>query len=136
MARALDHGSCLVALADGEVAGLVCHTVNRAGWVGPIAVTADQRGRGIGRALLGAACADLRAAGLPDVQIITPTPMEFFARSAGASVSRVFRTFVRARAVRTGVSDTGLGPLRERTRPPAAEPSIAAGRGAGGSRSR
>jgi N-acetylglutamate synthase-like GNAT family acetyltransferase len=60
-------------------------------------VSSDLRRRGIGRALLGAACADLRAAGLPDVQIATPTPVEFFTRSAGASVSRVFWRLTRAR---------------------------------------
>jgi GNAT superfamily N-acetyltransferase len=95
--RALDHGCCLVALAEAEIAGLVCHSVNRAGWIGPLAVSAHQRRRGIGRALLGAACADLGAAGLPDVQITTPTPVEFYARSAGASVSRVFWQLRRVR---------------------------------------
>jgi mycothiol synthase len=97
--RALDHGSCLAAWTDEGIAGLVCHSINRVGWIGPLAVGADQRRRGIGRALLGAACADLRAAGLPDVQIATATPVEFFARSAGASVSRVFWRLTRSRPV-------------------------------------
>jgi mycothiol synthase len=97
VARSVEHGSCLVAVKRGEIAGLVCHSVNRTGWVGPIAVAADQRGRGIGRALLGATCRDLRAAGLADVQISPSAPIEFFARSAGASVSRVFRCYVNTR---------------------------------------
>jgi GNAT superfamily N-acetyltransferase len=96
--RAVDHGSCFVASADGRVLGLICHSVNRAGWVGPVGVSADKRGRGVGRALLGAACRDLRDAGLPDVYISPPEPLEFFVRSAGASVSRVFCRLARARS--------------------------------------
>lgn len=103
VSRSVEHGSCLVALDRGEIAGLVCHSVNRTGWVGPIAVAVDQRRRGIGRALLGATCRDLRAAGLADVQISPSTPMEFFARSAGASVSRVFQSYVKDRP--TGGAD-------------------------------
>jgi GNAT superfamily N-acetyltransferase len=97
VSRSVEHGSCLVALDHGEIAGLVCHSVNRTGWVGPIAVAVNQRRRGIGRALLGAACRDLRAAGLPDAQISPSMPIGFFARSAGASVSRVFQSYVKDR---------------------------------------
>jgi predicted N-acetyltransferase YhbS len=98
--RALEHGSCLLAVegkANGEIVGLVCHSVNRTGWLGPIVVAPDRRRRGIGQAMLSAACVDLRAAGQADVVIATPTPVEFFARSAGASVSRVFQCFEKER---------------------------------------
>src|SRR5579859_3091574 len=97
VARAVDNGSCFVAITDRDVAGVVCHSVSRTGWIGPLGVGPDHRRKGIGRALLGAACGDLRAAGLPDVQIATPAPIEFFARAAGASVSRVFRRVARGR---------------------------------------
>ena len=51
--RALEHGSCLVAvLDDGRVAGVGCHSVNRAGWVGPLLTDPAHRAVGIGRALL------------------------------------------------------------------------------------
>lgn len=106
--RAVEHGSCLLALERGEIAGLVCHSVNRTGWLGPITVAAGRRGTGIGRALLSAACMDLRAAGQADVPIASPTPIGFFARSAGASVSRVFQCYVKAeRAPGLGVDLKG-----------------------------
>ncbi len=100
--RAVEHGCCLLAVTGEVIAGVACHSVNRAGWIGPLAVTPEHRRRGIGRALLGAACADLREAGWPDVQISPSSPLEFFARSAGASVSRVFVSFVRSRPDRDG----------------------------------
>jgi mycothiol synthase len=101
--RAVEHGSCLLSVASGaageahDVAGLVCHSVNRTAWLGPIAVAPGYRRLGIGRSLLSAACADLRAAGHADVTVATPTPVGFFARTAGASVSRVFQCFQKPR---------------------------------------
>jgi ribosomal protein S18 acetylase RimI-like enzyme len=56
------------------------------------------RRAGVGHALLGAACRDLMAAGFRDVEIAWIGPIGFYA-SAGASVSRVFRT-ARKRLVR------------------------------------
>jgi GNAT superfamily N-acetyltransferase len=129
--RAVEHGSCLLALERGEIAGLVCHSVNRTGWLGPITVAPARRGTGIGRALLSAACIDLRAAGHADVQIATPAPIGFFARSAGASVSRVFHCYVKAERA-SGRGD----PLKGSTLPACVAPSSVADRATGGSRSR
>jgi predicted N-acetyltransferase YhbS len=98
IARAVEHGSCLLAVEAGDDAaapvGLACHSVNRVGWIGPVLVAQPWRRQGVGAAVLSAACADLRGAGHPDSQIAWAEPIEFYARSAGASVSRVYRHMV------------------------------------------
>jgi ribosomal protein S18 acetylase RimI-like enzyme len=54
-----------------------------------------QQGRGIGTAMLSAACRDLRAAGYADAEIAWVSTVAFYGKAAGASVSRVFRTMVK-----------------------------------------
>jgi hypothetical protein len=49
----------------------------------------------VGAALLSAACRDLRAAGHADAEIAWVGPVGFYAKAAGATVSRVFRTLVK-----------------------------------------
>lgn len=94
--RAIEHASCLVARDDaGAVLGFCCHSVNRGGWVGPMATDPERQGRGVGGALLSAACRDLRAAGHADAEIAWVGPVGFYAKTAGAAVSRVFRTVVK-----------------------------------------
>ncbi len=46
--RAIDHGSCHVAIGDEEIRGFVCHSVNRLGWLGPMGTDPTRRGRGRG----------------------------------------------------------------------------------------
>jgi GNAT superfamily N-acetyltransferase len=90
--RAIEQGSCLAAwAAGGEPVGFACHSVNRAGWFGPTGTDPACRGRGLGAALLGEACRDLMAAGHREVEIAWVGPIAFYAKAAGASVSRVFR---------------------------------------------
>jgi GNAT superfamily N-acetyltransferase len=94
--RAVEHASCLIATeADGAVVGFCCHSVNRAAWLGPMATLPARQGSGVGSALLSAACRDLREAGHPDAEIAWVGPVGFYARTAGASVSRVFRSLVK-----------------------------------------
>ncbi|MEY2478998.1 MAG: hypothetical protein QOG87_4313 [Actinomycetota bacterium] len=95
--RGIEHAACLLARVGdtGEVAGFCCHSVNRAGWVGPMATDPRRQGQGIGAALLAAACKDLRAAGHADAEIAWVGPVGFYAKTAGATVSRVFRTLVK-----------------------------------------
>ncbi len=66
IARALEHGTCHVAVAspDGTdaVVGIATHSIARAGWMGPLVVVAGHRRRGVGRALLGQVCRDLMIA--------------------------------------------------------------------------
>jgi mycothiol synthase len=93
VARGIEHGACHVAADDhGAVVGFACHSVNRAAWVGPIGTDPAVRGRGVGAALLSALCVDLAVAGYRDAEISWIGPVGFYARTAGASISRVFRT--------------------------------------------
>jgi len=89
--RGIDAGSCHGGFVErGEAAGFACHSVNRAGWVGPIGTDpAAQRG-GVGAALMGAVCADLAAAGHRQAEVAWIGPAGFYVRTVGASVSRVF----------------------------------------------
>ncbi|MCU0267453.1 MAG: GNAT family N-acetyltransferase [Acidimicrobiales bacterium] len=91
--RAVEHACCLVAEAvDGSVVGFVCHSVNRAGWIGPMATDPDHGRRGTGHALLSAACQDLMVAGYRDAEVVWVGPVGFYAK-AGARVSRAFLTY-------------------------------------------
>lgn len=103
-ARGIDAASCLAAFpagaseaaGAGRALGFACHSVNRAGWLGPMGTDPAARHRGVGHALLGAVCQDLMVAGRRDVEVAWIGPVGFYA-AAGASVSRVFRTLRRRR---------------------------------------
>jgi GNAT superfamily N-acetyltransferase len=101
--RAVEHACCFLALATPAAGsaipvGLVCHSVSRTGWIGPIGVTTGHRRRGIGSALLGAVSTDLMVSGIREGRTWPGHPIGFFARSAGASTSRVFLRRSRSRA--------------------------------------
>jgi GNAT superfamily N-acetyltransferase len=89
--RAVERGTCFAARADGETVGLACHSVNRAGWIGPMATDPDRQHRGTGRALLGAVCADLEGQNRAEADIAWVGPIGFYAKCS-ARVGRVFRT--------------------------------------------
>jgi GNAT superfamily N-acetyltransferase len=89
--RAVPHGCCHGAFMDGGSAvGFACHSVNRAGWIGPMATDPSMQGRGVGSALLGAVCRDLDLAELPEAEIAWVGPDAFYEKAAGTSVSRRF----------------------------------------------
>lgn len=94
-ARAVDHGTCHLAwstaTATASVVGFGCHSVNRLGWLGPMGTDPERRAGGVGNALLGAIASDLMAAGLESVEVAWVGPVSFYAKAAGASVSRAFR---------------------------------------------
>jgi GNAT superfamily N-acetyltransferase len=90
VARGTAAGTCYAAREDGETIGFACHSVNRAGWIGPMATDPERQRSGVGRALLGAVCASLAAAGHAEADIAWVGPIGFYAKS-GAVVSRVFR---------------------------------------------
>jgi len=89
--RAVERGTCFAARADGETVGLACHSVNRAGWIGPMATDPDRQHRGTGRALLSAVCSDLEGQDRAEADIAWVGPIGFYAKR-GARVGRVFRT--------------------------------------------
>lgn len=89
IARALEHGTCHVALrgqSDPVVVGIGCHSITRAGWTGPLIVDESARRRGIGQALLGQICRDLMIAEFDKV-IVADLPDDAarsFIESSGA----------------------------------------------------
>jgi len=88
--RSVAAGTCYTARGDGETIGFACHSVNRAGWIGPMATDPERQRGGVGRSLLGAVCAALADAGRGEADIAWVGPIGFYAK-AGATVSRVFR---------------------------------------------
>lgn len=100
-ARAIEHGCCHAVFvaepdssgAPGERAiGFGCHSVNRAGWLGPMGTDPDRRAQGVGQALLGQISRDLMIAEFAHTEISWVGPVRFYAKS-GATVSRVFRGY-------------------------------------------
>ncbi|HKA93494.1 MAG TPA: GNAT family N-acetyltransferase [Acidimicrobiia bacterium] len=83
-------GTCYAARQGGDTIGFACHSVNRAGWIGPMATDPERQRGGVGRALLGTVCAALADAGHAGADIAWVGPIGFYAK-AGATVSRVFR---------------------------------------------
>ncbi len=92
--RGIEQGGCHAAFdhRDRAVLGFACHSVNRAGWVGPMGTDSARRGRGVGHALLSALCVDLMTANFRDAEISWVGPVRFYAK-AGARVSRMFRLY-------------------------------------------
>jgi GNAT superfamily N-acetyltransferase len=75
--------------AGGMTIGFGCHSVNRFGWIGPMATDPDGQHRGVGSAVLAAVCADLQARGCPAGEISWVSNLRFYGK-CGARVSRVF----------------------------------------------
>jgi len=98
-ARGIEHGACHAAFddADGTLLGFAAHSVNRAGWFGPTGVDPDQRRRGVGGPLLAACLLDLKVAGFQRCEISWIGPTGFYAKAAGAEISRIFRHAVKKR---------------------------------------
>jgi mycothiol synthase len=93
--RGIEHGACHVAIAsDNAVLAFGCHSVNRLGWLGPMGTDPERRRGGVGTALLSVIAKDVMAAGFDRVEVSWIGPIGFYAKSAGASVSRVFRSLV------------------------------------------
>ncbi len=88
--RSVAAGTCYGARTGAHTVGFACHSVNRTGWIGPMATDPERQRGGVGRALLGAVCASLAAAGNAAGDIAWVGPVGFYAK-AGATVSRVFR---------------------------------------------
>lgn len=95
--RGLDHGCCHAALELGAplggaaALGFACHSVNRAGWIGPMGTDPQRQRGGVGRALLGQLCRDLMIAEIDEAEIAWVGPAAFYEKAAGARVSRRFQ---------------------------------------------
>ena len=99
--RGIEQGGAFVAAEEGPGAaavGFVCHSVNRTGWLGPLGTDPERQRGGVGSALISAVAADVSELGRPDVEVAWIGPARFYAKAAGAAVSRVFRVVVKRRA--------------------------------------
>ncbi len=76
--------TCFVALRAGALAGFACYDVTCPNFFGPEGVAQDERGRGIGRALLLSALHAQRAQGYAYAVIGGVGPAEFYAKTVGA----------------------------------------------------
>ena len=108
VARALDHGTCHVAVAtspepldgrEGDVVGIGCHSVTRATWVGPLVVVPEARRQGVGHSLLGQICRDLMIAEFRHAEVHGivegDVAAEAFLRAAGADQARSYRVLAK-----------------------------------------
>jgi GNAT superfamily N-acetyltransferase len=94
-ARGIELGTCFAALADDDpdvALGFASHSVNRRGWIGPMATDSTRQHAGVGSALLACLCEDMQAHGLEEAEAAWVGPVRFYAKAAGATVSRVFRS--------------------------------------------
>ena len=91
-ARGIEHGACHGAFDEsGALLGFAAHSVNRAGWFGPTGVDPERQRGGIGGPLLAACLEDLQVAGYDRCEIAWIGPVGFYAKAAGAEISRMFR---------------------------------------------
>jgi GNAT superfamily N-acetyltransferase len=75
---------CFIALRDHMILGFACHDVTCPNFFGPEGVAANERGKGIGRALLLAALHAQRARGYAYAIIGGVGPAGFYAKTVGA----------------------------------------------------
>jgi GNAT superfamily N-acetyltransferase len=88
--RSVSLGTAFAArAADGRTIGFACHSVNRAGWIGPMATDPTLQHGGVGSAVLAALCADLEHRGFATGEISWVSNLRFYGK-CGARVSRVF----------------------------------------------
>jgi mycothiol synthase len=88
--RAVTLGTAFAARdAQGATIGFGCHSVNRFGWIGPMATDPGLQHGGVGSAVVGAICADLEARGCATGEISWVSNLRFYGK-CGARVSRVF----------------------------------------------
>ena len=76
--------ACFIALRGPQIVGFACHDATARNFFGPEAVVADERGRGIGRALLLSALHAQREQGYAYAIIGGVGPAAFYAKCVGA----------------------------------------------------
>lgn len=95
--RALDKGQLVVARAGDDVSAFCAFEVNRAGFLGPVAVRPDLIGGGHGRAVLLGALHELRRRGRDSVDVVWVGPVVPYA-AVGGRVSDVYFVYRRSLA--------------------------------------
>lgn len=88
--RALAKERLLISRDGQGVAGFCAWDVNRAGWLGPIAVRPSEVGGRIGVPLLMGALHRMRADGRRHAEISWISPVRFYVRNAGATISDAY----------------------------------------------
>lgn len=88
--RGVDQATAHGAFREGEPLGVGTHSVNRLGWIGPMATFAAGRGSGVGSVVLAALCRDLASAGYREAEVAWVGPVRFYAKVAGARMGRTF----------------------------------------------
>jgi hypothetical protein len=76
--------TCFIAVRDDNVLGFACYDVTCRNFFGPEGVATEERGHGVGRALLLAALHAQRAQGYAYSIIGSVGPAEFYAKTVGA----------------------------------------------------
>lgn len=77
--------SCFIAIRKGKPVGFACYDAAARGFFGPTGVDEQSRGNGIGHALLLACLFDMRAQGYAYAIIGDVGPVDFYARTVGAT---------------------------------------------------
>lgn len=85
-----DPSTMFIARRDGCIVAFGCHAIYRRDWFGPIATDPDERGSGIGEALLRLCLDDIAAAGIAAAEVCWIGPMNFYARTVDARCGREF----------------------------------------------
>lgn len=78
--------SCFIAVRKDALIGFACHDCTRRNFFGPAGVAENQRGRGVGRALLLACLDAMRDAGYAYAIIGGVGPAEYYAKTVGATL--------------------------------------------------
>jgi GNAT superfamily N-acetyltransferase len=78
--------SCFIAVKEGKPVGFACCEATCRGFFGPTGVLPQQRGRGVGAALLFACLQDLKARGYAYAVIGGAGPTGFYEKACGAVV--------------------------------------------------
>ena len=78
--------SVFIALRDGHIVGFGAYECTHRGFFGPTGVSESERGSGIGKALLFACLWGLREMGYAYAVIGAAGPVDFYAKSIGATV--------------------------------------------------
>jgi predicted N-acetyltransferase YhbS len=96
--------TAFVAERAGRLVGFAAYAVYRPDLFGPLGTVPNERGSGIGRALLSACLDDMAAAGLAVAQISWIGPAAFYERAAGARIGRTF--VVLGKSLDTALADS------------------------------